>query len=225
MNWNFNAAKEQAEKEKAFHESLRQPPRQLKRRLPQVGLSLSKPSLRRQQQPDSSEHNQQWSSEDQALICKVKAYINNLGSTHNEPFYVKLLDEIARGPESPRAAAGELQKGLKLMMFLVNQAETSVETAPEKHSESVSCKWAPKTAWDAREQDLIDWYHLNRKTLPLGQFCLSSCEQVVNPDKFYAQLDIDIANGPMGPRARFGAIQDALEKLKNVVEVKEQKRV
>ena len=178
---------------------------------------LSKPL---QLQPESSMRNQEWSVDDRALIDKITLYIEGLTKTRNEKFYTDLLDEIALGPGSPRALTRELQNGLQLMLFLINQ-ETATIKAPEPQAQVATIRLATNTEWSARIQAIIVWFRLNKETLPLDQFCLDACTAVVNPKMFYAQLEIDIAKGPQGPRARHGALQDTLEKLKNVVEGRE----
>ncbi len=180
---------------------------------------LSKPL---QLQPESSTRNQEWSVGDRALIDKITLYIEGLTKTRNEKFYTDLLDEIALGPGSPRALTRELQNGLQMMLFLINQETTAVKT-PESQEQDATIFPATATnmEWSARIQAIIDWFRLNKETLPVDQFCLDACTTVVNPKIFYAQLEIDITRGPQGPRARYGALQDTLEKLKNTVEVKE----
>lgn len=59
----------------------------------------------------------QWSKEDQDLINWVLAYINTMTTTRDA--YKIFEQEIALGPNSPRAITRELQNGFKLMKSLI----------------------------------------------------------------------------------------------------------
>ena len=63
----------------------------------------------------------QWTTEESELIMWTLNYINARTQTRNERFYMDLVDEIALGPDSPRAQSGELKNGLMLMKALVEQ--------------------------------------------------------------------------------------------------------
>lgn len=69
----------------------------------------------------------QWNKEERDLIMWALNYINARTQTRNEKFYMDLIDEIALGPDSPRAQSGELQNGLILMKALVEQYDKSRE--------------------------------------------------------------------------------------------------
>lgn len=66
-----------------------------------------------------------WTTEESELIMWALNYINARTTTRNYNFYIDLVDEIALGPDSPRAQSGELQNGLMLMKALVEQYESS----------------------------------------------------------------------------------------------------
>jgi len=63
----------------------------------------------------------QWTTEESELIMWALNYINARTQTRNEKFYLDLIDEIALGPDSPRAQSGDLQNGLMLMKALVEE--------------------------------------------------------------------------------------------------------
>lgn len=63
----------------------------------------------------------QWTTEESELIMWALNYINARTQTRNEKFYMDLIDEIALGPDSPRAQSGDLQNGLMLMKALVEE--------------------------------------------------------------------------------------------------------
>jgi hypothetical protein len=65
-----------------------------------------------------------WSPVDQEIIDQVKEYIASVkGPTKDCAFYKNLLEEMDQGPQSPRARSGELQKGLKLMLYLIKEQQ------------------------------------------------------------------------------------------------------
>jgi hypothetical protein len=63
----------------------------------------------------------QWNNAEKVLIMWVLDYISTRTQTRNDKFYMDLVDEIALGPDSPRARSGELQNGLMLMKALVEK--------------------------------------------------------------------------------------------------------
>ncbi len=71
----------------------------------------------------------------------------------------------------------------------------------------------PFEAWRNTEAfDPVTWF-LNAE-LPQEPFSLSLWEFICNPKKYYDFLKLDIAFGPEGPRARTGALQNDLKRLK-----------
>jgi len=165
-----------------------------------------------------SAHNQEWSAEYQVLICKITSHIDSLSTTRHDQFYTDLLDEIALGPNGPRALSGELKKMLTVMSILIDQGKANNKTALHTHIKIVDAVLPQQVSWNPRETKLIEWYQINRHVLPSEPYQLSAGVYVSDPTKFYAQLDRGIENGCQGPRARTGALQDDLEKLKNKFE-------
>jgi hypothetical protein len=69
----------------------------------------------------------QWNNAEKVLIMWVLDYISTRTQTRNDKFYMDLVDEIALGPDSPRARSGELQNGLMLMKALVEKDNKTKE--------------------------------------------------------------------------------------------------
>jgi hypothetical protein len=67
---------------------------------------------------------------------------------------------------------------------------------------------------------LVLWFQHARTLgwLPDEPFTLAAWQQVVNPEQFYAALELDITIGPRGPRARFGGLANSLRRLRAYVE-------
>ena len=137
-------------------------------------------------------------------------YIEGLTKTRNEKFYTDLLDEIALGSGSPRALTRELQYGLSMMLFLINQSTTNTSLAAVNDISAVA---TPTDAWSEQEQALVDWFIKNGETLPQWQFYLNKCMCVTEPKTFYRQLKESIKDGPQGYRARTGILQTRLKEL------------
>jgi len=65
--------------------------------------------------------NSQWPEEEQPLIRAAREYISSRKGIYSDLFFLNLLEEIAKGPNSPRAKTGELQNGLRLMLYLIKE--------------------------------------------------------------------------------------------------------
>ena len=68
-----------------------------------------------------------------------------------------------------------------------------------------------RVVWDAATEAIIRWFGSTK--LPVNPFNLCVCVRVTNPARFYSSLREDIGNGPDGPRARTGALQEDLRLL------------
>jgi hypothetical protein len=66
---------------------------------------------------------------------------------------------------------------------------------------------------------LVLWYREARRAgrLPDRPFALAPWDWVVEPSRFYAALDRDVAVGPSRPRARLGGLADSLRRLRSLV--------
>lgn len=70
----------------------------------------------------------------------------------------------------------------------------------------------PQPPWD---QELADWF-LAATNLPKSPFRLYSGVEVVDSDKFYAALRMDVGQGKDGARARTGVLQKDLARLRKI---------
>ena len=66
-------------------------------------------------------------------------------------------------------------------------------------------------AWDAETTRLIEWFQ--RTTPPARPIELCRGVVVARPALWWTALKRDIADGPSGPRARYGALQQDLRRL------------
>lgn len=71
-----------------------------------------------------------------------------------------------------------------------------------------------KAGWDAETVSNIRWFRSAK--LPAEGFALNSGLTVVNPELFRKGLEMDIEQGPRGIRARFGAVQGDLRRLREL---------
>jgi hypothetical protein len=67
--------------------------------------------------------------------------------------------------------------------------------------------------WDKEARKLIDFFRSARPLLPQTPFWLAPWEYISNPEKWYRGLELDIAAGPRGCRARMGVLQEDLRRL------------
>ena len=70
---------------------------------------------------------------------------------------------------------------------------------------------ANRSDWDAETNRLIDWF--STTTPPAERFELCSGVTILDPARWWRSIEGDIALGPNGPRARYGAVQGDLRKL------------
>jgi hypothetical protein len=71
---------------------------------------------------------------------------------------------------------------------------------------------------------LVLWFRHARAAgrLPDDPFALAPWQQVTHPARFYAALELDIATGPRGARARLGGLASCLRRLRTVLEARGQ---
>ena len=93
----------------------------------------------------------------------------------------------------------------------------NVESAPSRRE---SKDGERQKIWDREMLDLIAWFENAR--LPETAFDLYPWAKVTCPEKFYHGLRIDILAGPKGARARWGALQKNLRRLRELVAGTEQ---
>lgn len=70
--------------------------------------------------------------------------------------------------------------------------------------------------WTQEDQELIDWF-LKQKP-PEKPFGLNYVQTVIDPTKYFDSLLRVINNGPKGPRAIFGTLQQDLRNLRSILD-------
>lgn len=109
-------------------------------------------------------------------------------------------------PESARQLIDELRKCKAEVVHILKIGSTIAPTEKSQPQSDV------KAEWPAEVQSLIDWFITLEP--PTEPFYLASHRHIVAPSKFFASLQREIQNGPREPRARMGALQWDLRKLK-----------
>lgn len=66
-----------------------------------------------------------WSQDEKELIMWFLKYVDERTITRS--YYNKWVDEIALGPDSPRAISGELINGLKFMKKLIEEETKQIK--------------------------------------------------------------------------------------------------
>lgn len=130
----------------------------------------------------------------------------------NPSAYVGALRrDVARGPGNPHA--GQVAADLRGLAI----ALTGPEAAPAH-----PCKAEPFTfhggarEWDPETEGLIAWLAI--APVPAERFQLDPWRVVSDPAAFVAGLKAAIAQGPDGPRARTGSLQDDLRCYRGAME-------
>jgi hypothetical protein len=72
----------------------------------------------------------------------------------------------------------------------------------------------PSREWDDEAQELIGFFQSARPRLPRTPFRLTRWQYISDPAKWYRSLELDISSGPLGCRARMGALQEDLRRLR-----------
>jgi len=92
------------------------------------------------------------------------------------------------------------------------------ETAQQMIRQGIGRPANPADVWPEPMVCLVQWF-LNA-TLPEEPFSPSGYEHILHPATYYESLRRDIEAGPKGPRSRYGALQDDLQRLKAYCEVR-----
>ena len=97
-------------------------------------------------------------------------------------------------------------------------APVIADYAPEIPPELLGYTPAP-AEWSATDNELVTWFvnALETGALPAEPFSLWPHERVTDPPAFFAALQADIERGPGGARARTGAPQKRLQRLRELV--------
>ncbi len=91
----------------------------------------------------------------------------------------------------------------------VEAAHPTRAGAGEAHAATTGAGRSP--SWDSETAALVEWFE--RTPAPAQPFQLSPGVFVARPNHFWEALRRDIAAGPNGPRARYGALQEDLRRL------------
>lgn len=101
---------------------------------------------------------------------------------------------------------------------VINKHVMPESSQPLKANPTPTGKSEPQSnvnaAWPPDVQSLVDWF-LTLEPRLISPFHLEDHRHISDPVKFCAALRLDISRGPTGPRARYGALQDDLRKLKS----------
>lgn len=93
---------------------------------------------------------------------------------------------------------------------------------PDEQKNEQNVKSRKHISWSAEEEALIQWF-LSTNDLPTSSFQFKQAIFVIDAKQFYESLRADIGNGRKGPRALFGALQNDLKCLKNLVSIQQKK--
>jgi len=115
-----------------------------------------------------------------------------------------------RKPDDPPDTARRLIAELRKYRTEVEKILKTGDTASPAHKSQP--RVAVKTAWTPEVESLVEWFILQEA--PSEPFHLQPHLRVVDPCKFFSSLRQDIGKGPAGARAKYGALQDDLRKLK-----------
>lgn len=121
--------------------------------------------------------------------------------------HVKLrYQKSGNPPDTVRPLIDELRKYKAEVVNILKRGNTLTPTETLPSHENVKLSWPPEI------QSLIDWFITLEP--PTEPFYLESHRHIVAPSKFFASLQREIQTGPRGPRARTGALQWDLRKLR-----------
>lgn len=76
---------------------------------------------------------------------------------------------------------------------------------------------SPVRRWDSEARELIAFFQSARSQLPQSPFRLTRWQYISDPVRWYRSLEVDIAFGPLGCRARMGALQEDLRRLREYI--------
>jgi hypothetical protein len=98
----------------------------------------------------------------------------------------------------------------RLLTVIPSRAQVTFGTVSPCHK--LASASASHSEWDESALELIAWF----RTAPRLEvsFNLAPHMTIIDPAKFYAALERDIAAGPSGARARYGAVMSDLKLLR-----------
>ena len=121
--------------------------------------------------------------------------------------HVKLrYQKSGNPPDTVRPLIDELRRCKAEVVRILKVGSTDAPTEKSEPQSNVKAVWPPDV------QSLVDWFIIQEA--PAEPFLLEPHLRVVGPGKFFESLRCEIETGPRGPRARLGALQSDLRKLK-----------
>ena len=84
----------------------------------------------------------------------------------------------------------------------VSTADRHIQEGPDSSSTA---------GWDTETARIVEWFLATPP--PAKPFDLFPHVRVIHPARWWRHLKADIATGPQGPRARYGALQKDLRRL------------
>lgn len=172
--------------------------------------------------------NPKWNAEDQALIdWATQNFDASLFPSTGKHIWNRIQQALAKGADGDEAKDGSLQDALRFLkreFEKLNNQKKDARISTDTHDvndDNANISSGDKAfdvgqnlSWSHEEQELIDWFlALMAEQLPKPPFTLSAGVTVVC-SKFYDRLKLEIAAGARSPRARTGALQHDLQKLR-----------
>lgn len=119
--------------------------------------------------------------------------------------------KLDRPPELARLLIYRLKKYKTEAVAILKKGDVVTPTDQPPQQLNVNTSWPPDV------QSLIDWFMGLEP--PAEPFHIEPHMKVIDPEKYFAKLRREIKTGPLGPRARTGALQWDLRNLKCIFEL------
>ena len=119
-------------------------------------------------------------------------------------------DDCAKSPDpAPIGAIVTIGSGIDRVKNTVEEGSHAVFPVSDANDNSDNS--ANRSDWDAETLRLIEWFR--SVTPPTEPFDLCRGVVILDPVRWWRSIEGDIASGPNGPRARYGAVQGDLRRL------------
>ncbi len=109
-------------------------------------------------------------------------------------------------PDTVKPLIDELRKYKAEVVNILKMGSADAPTEKSIPQSTMKIVWPPDV------QSLVDWFMI--QGAPVEPFFLEPHLRVIDPGKFFESLRREIETGPIGPRARLGALQWDLRNLK-----------